>query len=130
MCKGLCIGGRLPRKTVEIATSLDYPIIMKDGRRLFESLSFLLLVGLVVLAGCGRKDGGEKITGKSPAGDVRVEKKADGSLRTQDVQGGSEISAKKGISPAELSIKVYPYAQVDKSQGSMKAEVPKGTLVT
>ena len=130
MFKALCLTGSLLRKTVEISAALDYPIHMKDDRRLIESLPLLFLVGIIVFAGCGKKDDGKKITIKSPAGNVQIEKKGDDSVKVQDAKGGFEISAKKGISPAELGLKVYPNAQVDKSQGSMKVEVPQGTLVT
>jgi len=130
MYKVLCLTRRLIQKTVEISAALDYPIHMKDGRRLIKSLSMFFLVGIIVFAGCGKKDNGKRITIKSPAGDVQIEKKGDDSAKVQDAKGGFEISAKKGISPAELGLKVYPNAQVDKSQGSMKVEVPHGTLVT
>lgn len=49
---------------------------MKDTRHLIESLSVLFLAGIIGLAGCGKKDDGEKITIKSPGGDDRIEKKA------------------------------------------------------
>jgi hypothetical protein len=103
---------------------------MKDISRLIKGLSVLFLVGVVGLAGCGKKDDGKKNTIKSPAGDVRIEKKSDDSITVKDAMGNVEISAKTGIVPSELNVKIYPNAQVDKSQGSMKVEVPQGILVT
>lgn len=103
---------------------------MKDNSRLIGSISLLLLVVVIGAAGCGKKNGGKKITIKSPDSDVQIEKKGDDSIKVQDAKGGIEISAKKGIVPAELSVKIYPNARVDKSQGSMKVEVPQGVLVT
>jgi hypothetical protein len=103
---------------------------MKDISRLIEGLSVLFLVGVIGLAGCGKKDDGKKITIKSTAGDVQIEKKGDDSIKVRDAKGGFEISAKTGIVPSELSVKIYPNARIDKSQGSMKVEVPQGILVT
>jgi hypothetical protein len=103
---------------------------MKNNKSLIKQLSLLFLVGAIGLAGCSKKDDGKKITIKSPAGDVQIEKKGDDSVKVQDAKGGFEISAKTGVVPSELSVKIYPNAQVDKSQGSMKVEVPQGTVVT
>jgi hypothetical protein len=103
---------------------------MKNNRSLIEKLSVLLLVGVIGLAGCSKKDDSKKITIKSPAGDVQIEKKGEDSIKVQDAKGGFEISAKTGVAPSELDVKIYPNAQVDKSQGSMKVEVPQGILVT
>ena len=128
--KALCLVKRPLRKTVEISAVLDYPIHMKDIRHRIGGLSLLFLIGVIGLAGCGKKDEGKKVTIKSPAGDVQIEKKGDDSVKVQDAKGGFEISATRGVSPAELSVKVYPNAQLDKSHGSMKVEVPQGTLVT
>jgi len=103
---------------------------MKNNKSLIGKLSVLFLVGVISLAGCSKKDDGKKITIKSPAGDVQIEKKGDDSIKVQDAKGGFEISAKTGVVPSELSVKIYPNAQVDKSQGSMKVEVPQGIMVT
>ena len=102
---------------------------MKDIRPLIGRLSVLFLIGAIGFAGCGKKEE-KKITIKSPAGEVSIEKKGDGSVRVQGAKGGFEISAKKEAPPAELTLKVYPNAQVDKSQGSMRVEVPQGIMVT
>jgi hypothetical protein len=103
---------------------------MNNDKSLIGKFSFLLLIGVIGLAGCSKKDEGKKITLKSPSGDVQIEKKGDDSIKVQDAKGGFQISAKTGAIPSELGLKIYPNAQVDKSQGSMKVEVPKGTLVT
>jgi hypothetical protein len=114
---------------VEICDVFVYPIPMKNIKSPIAKLSALFLVGIIGLAGCGKKDDGKKITIKSPAGDVQIEKKGDDSIKVQDAKGGFEISAKAGVAPSELTVKAYPHAQIDKSQGSIKVETPQGTLV-
>ncbi len=103
---------------------------MKDGRRLGKSFFSIFLAGIIVFAGCSKKDDGKKNAIKSPSGDIQIEKKDGDSIKMRDAKGDFELSANKGISPAKLSVKLYPNAQVDKSQGSMRVESSQGTVVT
>ncbi len=104
---------------------------MKNKKTLINKLSVLFLVGAICLAGCGKKDDGKNFTIKSPSGEVRIEKKGDNSFQVQDSKGSINFTSKSaGIAQAELSVPIYPNAQVDKSKGSMKVESPEGVMVT
>lgn len=96
----------------------------------FLMAAILISFGLapVVFVGCSNKEE-NKVTINSPAGKVTIENKDTKFVKVTDQKTGAEISANVGIDPSEMSIKVYPNAQISKSDVSMKVGVPQGTLI-
>lgn len=111
-----------------ISNKGDAVAIMTRNKIFIACILALFGLAQIGIIGCTKQEK-NKITIQSSSGKVDIEKKGDNSIKVTDEKTGAVISAQEGISPADLSIKVYPNAQISKSDTSMKVEVPQGTLI-